>query len=207
MPLILSRPGQLVMLALAGSLLTACSSTPAPDSSLHSKAQHSTIQLQGVPGGVYTKVESITATVTAIDYQSRQVSLQDPLGNQRTLHAGPNVQQLERVKVGDRVHANAAEETAVFLQGRGVAADDGIIERLLREAKSGQPGLAMSGSEQVTARVVAVDLAQHSATLQYPNGKQRTFAVRPDVALSPSSVGSQVVIRTTTAMLIRVEKP
>ena len=63
--------------------------TPAPDSTLHSKAQHSTIQLQGVPGGVYTKVESITATVTAIDYQSRQVSLQDPLGNQRTLHAGP----------------------------------------------------------------------------------------------------------------------
>lgn len=207
MPLIFSRPGQLAMLALAGSLLTACSSTPAPDSSLHSKAQHSTIQLQGVPGGVYTKVESITATVTAIDYQSRQVSLQDPLGNQRTLHAGPNVQHLERVKVGDRVQANAAEETAIFLQERGVAADDGIIERLLREAKSDQPGLAMSSSEQVSARVVAVDLEQHSATLQSPNGKQRTFAVRPDVHLSPSAVGSQVIIRTTTAMLIRVSKP
>lgn len=207
MPLILSRPSQLVLLALAGSLLAACSSVPTPDSNLQSKAQRSTIELQGVPGGVYTTVESITATVTAINYQNRQVSLRDPLGNQRTLHAGPNVQQLERVKVGDQVQANAAEETAIFLQGRGVAADDGIIERLLREAKSDQPGLAISGSEQVIAQVVAVDLAQHSATLQAPNGKQRTFVVRPDVVLSPSAVGNKVVIRTTTAMLIRVNKP
>lgn len=207
MQLHLQRQAQTSLLTLATLLLVACSSSPTLEGPLSSTTQHSNIQLQGVPGSVRTQVKTTTATISAIDYQTRQVTLQDALGHRQTLQANPNVQRFEQVKVGDRVHAEVAEETAVFLSGRGVAADDGIIQRLLQQARSDQPGMALHSSEQVTAQVTAVDLAQHSVTLRYPNGISRTVLVRPDVALDEHAVGSQVVIRVSTAMLVRVEKP
>ena len=207
MQLSLQRQAQTSLLTLATLLLVACSSSPTLEGPLSSTTQHSNIQLQGVPGSVRTQVKTTTATISAVDYQTRQVTLQDAQGHRQTLQANPNVQRFEQVKVGDRVHAEVAEETAVFLSGRGVAADDGIIQRLLQQARSDQPGMALHSSEQVTAQVTAVDLAQHSVTLRYPNGISRTVLVRPDVALDEHAVGSQVVIRVSTAMLVRVEKP
>lgn len=196
--------GALICLSL---LLSACSSSPTLEGPLSSTTQHSTIQLQGVPGSVRTQVKTTTAVVSAINYQTRQVTLKDAQGHRQTLRANPNVQHFEQVKVGDQVRAEVAEETAVFLSGRGVAADDGIIQRLLQQARSDQPGMALHSSEKITARVTAVDLVQHSVTLQYPKGLSRTVMVRPDVALDEHAVGSQVVIRVSTAMLVRVEKP
>ncbi|MFZ2321381.1 MAG: hypothetical protein WAW12_16095 [Pseudomonas sp.] len=207
MQLSLQRQTQTSLLTLATLLLVACSSSPTLEGPLSSTTQHSNIQLQGVPGSVRTQVKTTTATISAIDYQTRQVTLKDAQGHRQTLQANPNVQRFEQVKVGDRVHAEVAEETAVFLSARGIAADDGIIQRLLQQARSDQPGMALHSSEQVTAQVTAVDLAQHSVTLRYPNGISRTVLVRPDVALDEHAVGSQVVIRVSTAMLVRVEKP
>ena len=207
MQLSLQRQAQTSLLTLATLLLVACSSSPTLEGPLSSTTQHSNIQLQGVPGSVRTQVKTTTATISAIDYQTRQVTLKDAQGHRQTLQANPNVQRFEQVKVGDRVHAEVAEETAVFLSGRGVAADDGIIQRLLQQARSDQPGMALHSSEQITAQVTAVDLAQHSVTLQYPKGFSRTVMVRPDVALDEHAVGTQVVIRVSTAMLVRVEKP
>lgn len=207
MQLTLQRQAQISLLSLATLLLVACSSSPTLEGPLSSTTQHSNIQLQGVPGSVRTQVKTTTAIISAIDYQTRQVTLKDAQGHRQTLQANPNVQRFEQVKVGDRVHAEVAEETAVFLSARGVAADDGIIQRLLQQARSDQPGMALHSSEQVTAQVTAVDLAQHSVTLQYPKGLSRTVLVRPDVALDEHAVGSQVVIRVSTAMLVRVEKP
>ncbi|MBX9754159.1 MAG: hypothetical protein K2X80_05365 [Pseudomonadaceae bacterium] len=201
------RHAKLCLLTLATTLLVACASPAPTDASLSSSAQSSSIHVEGVPGEVRTNLEKTTATVTAIDYKTRKVTLKDDQGHQRSLHAGPRVMHFEQVKVGDRVHASAAEETLIFLQDQGASADDGIIQRLLKDAKDDQPGLALSESEQVTVRVQSVDLAKHSATLQYPDGRSRTIAVRPDVALSEAAVGSLVVIRITTAMVIWVEKP
>ena len=188
-------------------LLSACASPPVLEGPLSSTTQHSNIHLQGVPGSVRTQLKTTTATVSAIDYKTHQVTLRDAEGHRQTLQADPKVQRFEQVKVGDRVHAEVAEETAVFLSGRDVVADDGIIQRLLQQARSDQPGMALHSSEQITARVTAVDLLQHSVTLQYPKGLSRTVMVRPDVALDEHAVGTQVVIRVSTAMLVRVEKP
>ena len=201
------QPVKLCLLILTTSLLAACASPAPTDASLSASSKSSSIHVEGVPGGVRTNLEKITATVSAIDYKTRKVTLKDEQGNQRSLHAGPRVMHFEQVKVGDRVHASAAEETQIFLQDQGASADDGIIQRLLKDAQGDQPGLALSESEQVTVRVQSVDLAQHTATLQYPDGRSRTLAVRPDVQLSEAAVGSLVVIRITTAMVIRVEKP
>jgi len=50
-------------------------------------------------------------------------------------------------------------------------------------------------------------LWHHTATLQLPDGSSKTFKVRPDVELTKDNVGTEVVIRTTEAVAISVEKP
>ena len=60
---------------------------------------------------------------------------------------------------------------------------------------------------QVTAKVTAIDLDHHKATLQFQDGTTRTVAVRQDVDLSQRQVGEEVVIRTTEVLAVSVEKP
>ncbi len=46
-----------------------------------------------------------------------------------------------------------------------------------------------------------------TATLQFPDGKAKTFVVRPDVDLTKANLGEEVVIRATEALAVVVEKP
>ena len=73
--------------------------------------------------------------------------------------------------------------------------------------KGAKPGGIMAETTQVTAKVTAIDAEHHKATLQFEDGTTRTVAVRPDVDLSKRKVGEKVVIRTTEALAIPVEKP
>lgn len=58
----------------------------------------------------------------------------------------------------------------------------------------------------MTAKVTAIDLANHAATLTFPNGESRTVPVRPDVELREDQVGREVVIQKTAAIAIAVDK-
>jgi hypothetical protein len=60
---------------------------------------------------------------------------------------------------------------------------------------------------QVTAKVAEIDLKNHRATLEFPDGSKKTFAVRPDVDLTQRAIGEEVVIRATESVAISVEKP
>jgi hypothetical protein len=65
----------------------------------------------------------------------------------------------------------------------------------------------MADTAEVTTRVKSVDLKQHKATLEFPDGSAKTVAVRPNVKLSATDVGREVVIQVTQAVAVRVEKP
>ena len=73
--------------------------------------------------------------------------------------------------------------------------------------KGAKPGGIMAETTQVTAKVTAIDTEHRQATLQFDDGTTQTVAVRPDVDLSKRKVGDKVVIRTTEALAITVEKP
>jgi hypothetical protein len=70
-----------------------------------------------------------------------------------------------------------------------------------------KPGGVMAETTQFTTKVTSVDLKHHRATLQLPDGTSKTFDVRPDVELTKETVGVDVVIRTTQAVAVSVEKP
>ena len=69
------------------------------------------VKAPGVVGAAQTI--KATATVTVIDYATREVTLKGPQGNAITVVAGPEVKKLEQVKVGDQVNLEYTEAFTV----------------------------------------------------------------------------------------------
>ena len=65
------------------------------------------------PSAVAVRTVQVTATVTAIDYKARTVTLKSPDGSEKTLKVGPAAKRFNEVKQGDQVTVNMTEATAI----------------------------------------------------------------------------------------------
>ena len=174
--------------------LVSCSSTPStPPAETTSVASFQ----QGVPGGVVVETHKVTATVTGIDVANRKVTLVTPDGQKTTVTCGPEVVNFGQIRVGDQLKATVAEELAVAMAADAATPSDGAATLVALAPKGAKPGGIVSNTVQVTAKVTAIDLKHHKATLQFPDGTTRTVAVRKDVDLTQRKVGEEVVIRAT----------
>lgn len=187
--------------------LASCATTEKEADQLAVDTYNQEVSVDGVPGGLKQRVSILTAEVKKIDYTSRKATLVDKEGNQKTLHFGPEAINFDQVKTGDVVRIEMVEEAIVYLsdsdehdpdQGAGLAA---------RSAEGEKPLVMIGGAVDITAKVIAVDLEAHAATLLFNDGTERVIAVRPDVELSEAQVGRTVVMQITTAMALSVEKP
>ena len=149
----------------------------------------------------------MTATVTGIDAAKRKVTLVTPDGKKTTVKCGPEVINFDQIRVGDQLKATVTEELAVSMAAEGAPSSDGGAAVVALAPKGAKPGAIVANTVQVTAKVTAIDLKHHKATLQFPNGATKTVAVRPDVDLTQRKVGEEVVIRTTEAVALSVQKP
>ena len=68
------------------------------------------------PRAVEVNTHDIVATVEAIDYKARTVTLRGPEGNSRTLKVGPEAKRFDNVKKGDEVYVSYTETTAISVQ-------------------------------------------------------------------------------------------
>jgi len=147
----------------------------------------------------------ITATITAIDKATRDITLKGPQGNEVTVTAGPDVKNFDQMKIGDQVTAQYVEAVTLELEkGGGMA-----VARAEKESAAGaKPGEKPAGAvgRQVTivADVVDVNPAKQSITLR---GPQRTIEL---VVSDPSQFkliakGDQVEAKYTQALAVAVE--
>jgi hypothetical protein len=135
------------------------------------------------------------------------LQLLSPSGTKTTLKAGPEVVNFNQIQVGDRVKATVAEQIVVFVRKNGEPPRDGEAAAVALAPVGAKPGLLMANTVEVTAAVQALDLEHRKATLRFPDGTSKAFKVRKDVDMTKARLGDEVVIRTTEAMAITVEKP
>jgi len=148
---------------------------------------------------------SITATITAVDKKTRDITLNGPQGNEVTFTAGPDVKNFDNLKVGDQVKADYTEALTLELKKGGGL----VVQRTDKAAVAGaKPGElpAGAGGRQVTivADVVAVDAAKQTIALK---GPQRTVELRipnPE-QFKKISKGDQVEATFTQAVAIAVQ--
>ena len=162
---------------------------------------------QGVPGGEVVKTSRINATVTAIDTARRKVSLVTRKGEKFAVTAGPEVENFNRIRIGDQLNVTYTEEVVVRMAKPGEKIEDGGEAVFDIAPKNSKPGVMTSETYQVTATVTTIDQKKRKATLQFPDGSTKKFDVRKDVDLTRHKVGEKVVIRTTETFAIKMEKP
>jgi hypothetical protein len=193
--------GLAALLPAAVLTLASCSSEPAGNGT-------STTMIQpGVPGGTMVNTYEETATVTGIDRTTREVTLAAPDGTKSTVVCGPDVANFAQIQRGDQVKAMVTEQLVVYVRKPGEPSGDGAAAAVALAPIGAKPGVVMAQTQEITAKVEAIDLANRKATLQFPDGTTKTFKVRDDVDLTKQTVGSDVVFRTTEGVAISVEKP
>ena len=195
------KPTVLTLLPAALLAFSSCSTNPKGVG-----AGFTAIQ-PGVPGGVTVDTYKETATVTGIDKATRKVTLVTKDGAKTTVKAGPEVANFDQLEVGDQVKATMTEQLVVFARQPGEPAGDGAAGVVALAPIGAKPGGVMANTEEITAKVKAIDVKRHKATLLFPDGTSHTFKVRPDVDLTKHTAGEDVVFRTTEAVAILVEKP
>ena len=190
-------------------LATACSpkqEEQAQEAPLDVKVNTTSVNVEGVPGGVTTLTAKLRATVSAIDYEQRTVTLEDEKGAKQTLTIGPEAINFNQVEVGDQVKIAYLQETIIYLNPIDAPPAAGAAAVTIKAPEGSKPDTMVKELAEVTAVVTAVDLEQHTATLQFPDGSLQTVPVRSDVELREDQVGREVIIQVTRAMAISVEK-
>ena len=85
-------------------------------------------------GGV-AEVVKMTATITAIDKATRDVTLKGPQGNEVVLTAGPDVKNFDQMKVGDPVDVEYVEALTLELKKGG-----GMVVARTADGRRGRQG-------------------------------------------------------------------
>jgi len=158
------------------------------------------------PGAaVAAQTLKVTATITAIDKSTRDITLKGPEGNLVTVTAGPEVKNFDQLKVGDKVNLQYLEALTLELKKGGGMIVSRSEKAGAASAKPGENPAAGAGRQvTIVADVVAVDPAKQIVTLK---GPQRTIDLRIADAEQFKRIakGDQVEAKYTQAVALTVE--
>jgi len=169
-------------------------------------AQTKDVMAGTAPGkGVIAQTVKLTATITAIDAATRDVTLKGPQGKEVTVTAGPDVKNFANMKVGDQVNVEYIEALSLELKKGGGMKVERTEQAGAMGAKPGaQPAGAVGRQITVVADVINVDPATKTVTLK---GPQRTvdLVVNDPEQLKLIAKGDQVQATYTQALALAVE--
>jgi Cu/Ag efflux protein CusF len=149
-------------------------------------------------------VSTVSATVKAIDYPTRQVTLEGESGNSVTFKADKRVSNLERVKVGDRVKAAYLESFSIRVHDPKAAGEDATTSADAADWGAGADRSVMREAT-LTATVERVDRKKGTVSLRGPAGNVYPFRVRDRKNLENVKVGDVVVATYREALAVSIE--
>ena len=157
---------------------------------------------------IYTSSTSqITAIVEAINHETREVTVKKPDGEIVTFTASEEARNLDQVSVGDLVHAKYVETMTIeVVANDGYEPAAGGVSTVARTEKGEMPGVVAVDSTVVTATVEEINIEANTFKLKGPLGNVNEFVARDPENLKRAAVGDLVIITTTEAMAIAVEK-
>jgi len=191
---------------LASTLATAAllGLVAVPTLSLAKDAPQTTVSSS--PGKVSaTRTHTLKATVTAIDVAKREVTLKGAKGDPVPMTVGPEVRNLDKIKVGDAIVVRYKENLSLSLKKDGkelVAANETV--GAARAPVGAAPGAAAAQQIEVTADVIAMDPKTQIVTVK---GPQRTvdLVVQDPAQFKLIKVGDQIQAVYTQALALSVE--
>ena len=161
------------------------------------------------PGAVVSSIVTVEATVEAINYKSRMLTLRGPRGRVVTMHVDERARNFNQIKVNDKVEADYYESIALYVQkhdGSQPAAGEGTAVSLAPLGE--KPGVTAVDTMVVKATVIEIDYDARTVVLSIPDGRHVTLTVDKDAPnFGKVRQGDQVITRYTQALAISVRKP
>jgi len=149
----------------------------------------------------------LTAVVEAINHETREVTVRKPDGEVVSFIAGEEARNLDRVDVGDLVHAKYVESMSIeVVANDGYEPGAGGYSTVDRSKKGDMPAVVAVDSQIVTATVEEINLAANTFKLKGPDGEVNEFTARDPENLKRAAVGDLVVITTSVGVAISVEE-
>ena len=152
---------------------------------------------------------SVTATIEAIDHDTREATLKGPLGHTVTFTVDQRVKRLNEFKVGDAVRADYFVSVAYELRE---PTPEEIKEPLVvldaegkASAESSPAGAAVSQIRAVCT-IEGLDRPTETVTLKGPLGRYVTVLVADPANLPHLRIGQSVVVTYTEALAVSLEK-
>lgn len=189
----LSHPALLVALALAAPALA----QTAPAAKPKSHGSYST-----------SNTKTVTATVTAIDLQTRHVTLQTPDGKSQTFVVGKQARNLAQTKVGDEVvvqyqeaieiDVTPADPTKPLPQPTEAVAVD-------RADAGKKPEGVVARTVTMTGTIEAYDPAKKIAIIKGSGGKTVEVQVKHPERWTNVKVGDTITAKYSEALAIAVQ--
>lgn len=149
----------------------------------------------------------VTAVVEAIDHETRVVTVRKPDDEAITFTASDEARNLDQVSVGDVLVAEYKETFTIdVLANDGLEPDAANAAALARTKEGEMPGVAAIDSTVVISTVEDINIEANTFKLKGPDGVVTEYVARNPENLKRSKVGDLVVITSTAAIAIMVEK-
>jgi hypothetical protein len=151
---------------------------------------------------------TMEATVTAVNQETREVTLKNAEGEEVTIIADEEVRNLAQVEVGDILTIEYLE--GVMIEVVDPATELGAMESgaAARAEPGEKPAGAMVAETSVVVVIEAIDLEDETVTLKNAEGESKTVVARNPENLKKVKVGDKVMITFTEAVAMTVtEKP
>lgn len=151
---------------------------------------------------------TMSATVAAVNQETREVTLKDTDGNEKTVKLGEEVKNLPQVAVGDQVQVAYYESVNIEVLGPQQAEPAAAEMAALETAQPGEkPSGTMARELTVVATIDAINKDNDTVTLKGPEGNTRTVKVRNPDNLEKVAVGDRVMITLSRAIAVDVTAP
>ena len=158
------------------------------------------------PSGKIENVLEAHATITAIDLPQREVTLQDSKDGTIVVEVPQEIENLDRMRVGDEVIVSYTEALAWQVKPAGKGTPGVSEDTSVTAAKPGdKPGGKVGRTVTLTATITGIDLAGSTVTLTGPGGKSKTIKARDPSNLKKVQVGDLVDITYTEAVAVAVQ--
>jgi hypothetical protein len=178
--------------------------------SLNLLAQDAAATSTDVPMGRVAATHAIlTAEVTAIDLDKRQVTLKGPQGNEVTVTVGDAVKRLDEVKVGDFVRVDYLVSMAAELRPptpEEAAHPLVIMDAAGRTSADSAPAGGVARQFKVVTTIEALDRRDETVTVKGPMGHYLTARVADPDNLTKVHIGDTIVIVYTEALAVSLDK-
>ena len=149
-------------------------------------------------------VVTMEATVTAINLETREVTLKNAAGEIVTFIADDKVRNLAQVEVGNMLTVEYMEGVMIEVVDPATELGSSASSAAGRTEQGGKPGGAVISETSVVVVIEAIDLENETATVKTSEGESKIVKARNPENLKKVAVGDKVMITFTQGIAISV---